>query len=321
MKKGLKKPSFIQLFIGLINTNLHLNDKYKSYGAPLIVSNYKLLYEINKESKQKDLASAVYICRSKKYFIKTWFGMVKDLRYYSLINELFTGDILYKEFDTSRLQISGYNIKIPKVITCVRSPESLSVVFEFVAGVTLTNSPLAQQVKVLGAVIEALQYVSKRLSSKEKSFFLNISKRFYLLSLPLLTLCNLIFSGKGRWAIFRAFIDCLNEAKSLKPGESQLAHRDIEPPNILVDQRNIYIVDCERMALTIPNYDINHLSIKPGLKLLAKKVFYLLNQKQSLFLKNYISIQFASTPDNPPYFKNFYIRGLLTRYAKKSFAS
>ena len=68
------------------------------------------------------------------------------------------------------------------------------------------------------------------------------------------------------------------------------------------------------MVFTTLHYDLNHLSLKSDFKDLSTALFKKLNLKANKFLKNYITMQFASVPDRPN-FLNFYLQELRTRYA------
>lgn len=313
MKTLLRKPNFLHICYGLIITNLKFNDKYKILPPPRRIGKYKLIKEISKEYGLKKYSLGIYEFRGKKVFIKTWFGVAKDLRYYSLLTDYFSNLILSKKLANIKASDSIYKIKAPEVIGYVQSNDSLSVIFEYIEGKQLMSFPLIKQTEIFLLVLNALQKISYLFSKREKRNFLNITGRFYLLSLPLLTLLTLISKVDSYREIFKIFVETLKKVNQLEYKSLHLAHRDLEPHNIIVNRSNIYLIDCERMAFTIPFYDLNHLSLNPHFEDLAKALFAKTKAKPNLFLKNYITIQFASVPDRPD-FKNYYLHNLQAKY-------
>ena len=202
---------------------------------------------------------------------------------------------------------------MPTVFGYVQSDDSLSVIFEYIEGKQLTSFPLIKQTEIFLIVLNSLQKVSYLFSNREKGNFLQITGRFYLLSLPLLTLLTLVSKVDKFKEIIKIFVETLKRVNHLKYKSLHLAHRDLEPHNIIVNRSNVYLIDCERMAFTIPNYDLNHLSLKPDFKLLSAALFRKMKVKPNKFLKNYITIQFAGIPDHPN-FKNYYLHNLQAKY-------
>ncbi|OGK23483.1 hypothetical protein A3A46_03515 [Candidatus Roizmanbacteria bacterium RIFCSPLOWO2_01_FULL_37_13] len=313
MKTLLNKPTFFQFCYGLIISNLKINNKHKLLPPQRRIGKYKLIKAISKDYGSKNFALGVYISRQRKVFIKTWFGVAKDLSYFSLLTEYFSGLILSKKLSKFKASESFYKIKVPTVFGYVQSDDSLSVIFEYIEGKQLTSFPLIKQTEIFLIVLNSLQKVSYLFSNREKGNFLQITGRFYLLSLPLLTLLTLVSKVDKFKEIIKIFVETLKRVNHLKYKSLHLAHRDLEPHNIIVNRSNVYLIDCERMAFTIPNYDLNHLSLKPDFKLLSAALFRKMKVKPNKFLKNYITIQFAGIPDHPN-FKNYYLHNLQAKY-------
>lgn len=314
MKKiTLKKPNLLQLTIGLFISISQSIFTKRNILVPQNVEKYNLISEVKKQIADKEYGVGIYEHKGKKVFIKTWKGKIKDFRYYSLTNEYRVNKVLYKK--THKASRSKYLIKIPQVVDCVENKDSLSIVFEYVQGKTLTSFSLEQQTEIISAIITALYSMSDLLTDKEKSQFAGRTFSFYFFSLPLFTLLT-IASNIGSWKVLiRALIDCFRTLKHIDAKKLYLTHRDLDIHNILVNKSGVYIVDCERMIFTVPNYDISAMSLDPHLKRLAKLVCKQLRQTPNEFLKNYISIQLAKSFGNPQGLQNFYMKGLYKKYA------
>lgn len=310
MKKTYKLPSFFQRIIALINSNLGINRNWELQPAPCHTANYVFSSEIRKNGHHHEFATGIYRDEKKKVFIKTWFGRVKDLRYYALINEYSCNKTLYFKLKSLSGSNRKYRIFVPKILDVIETKNSLSLVYEYVEGHHVSELPLSKQSEILHSAYQTLQKLSLRFSDTEKGNFGVISSAFYKRSLPFIALVTSLSAPKARRAVLKASIECSRKRKFVDTKTLFLAHRDLDPQNFIVNNSNVYILDCERMAFTVPEYDLNYLSLKPHCAELSDNLFKLAGVNPNVFLQNYIAIQFSHTPDNPPYFVNVHRRWL-----------
>lgn len=311
----LKKPTLFKLTIGLFVSIIQSIFTKKEIFVPKTIGKYNLIYEVKKEITDKEFGIGIYEYKGEKVFIKTWSEKIKDFRYYSLINEYMVNKIVSKKLETNRSFRTGYSIKVPQVIDCIKYKNSLSVVFEYIQGRTLTSVPLAEQASVISAIITTLCSITDSFTEKEIKQFARRAFNFYFFSLPIFTLLT-IASDIGSWKVaIRALVDCFKTLNHINGKNLYLTHRDLNIHNILVNKSGVYIVDCERMIFTVPNYDISSISLDPNLEQVTNLVRKQLRQKPNVFLKNYISIQLAKSFGNPRGVQNFYMKGLYRKYA------
>lgn len=312
----LAKPTNLQLTKGLVISIVQsLIKGHPDAVVPDKVDNYHLIRKLNKENVFNPYAVGLYQHKHKgeKVFIKTWNGNFKNLGYYFLINEYIASKILYKKLEShSSTKKSG--IRTPKLIQYIVSEHSLSLVFEYVEGKTLTSYRQNEQVVVLSRVIKTLLEISDTLTDQEKQRLSSRGKSFYILSLPVFTLLTIISNPRSYKVVSRAFISCLRTLKLLKKTNLYIAHRDISLDNIIVSKQGIFIVDWEEMVLTVADYDITYLSLNPYQKLTIDLLSSKLSCRSNLFLKNYLLIQKTCSYAYPKEFENHYLRELYKLY-------
>lgn len=287
------KPTTFQIFVGTLGSIFDSKGENQLVSLPKKVGKYHLTKEVIKENPLKHFGIGIYQSKGETVFIKTWQGQRKNFDYYELVNEYLVNKILHKRLELIPKTDSG-KIKTPKVISGIESENSLSIIFEYIDGVSLSSFPVTKQAELVSEVITILRKVTSSLRKNEMDSLLIRDLRFYLLSLPVVAVLSLISNPRSHNVILKAFIDCLLSSRSLKTPNLVLSHRDLYPNNVLVRQNDIFITDCSRMALTVPGYDVTYLSLDPSLKELSSLIFKKLNKKQNSALKNYISIHLAS---------------------------
>ncbi len=311
----LTKPTNIQLSKGLVISIVQSWIKgHPDAVMPNRVGNYRLIQKLNKENVFNPYAVGLYQCKGEKAFIKTWSGNLKNLAYYFLVNEYIASKILYKKFELYNLTKKD-EIKTPKLIQCISSKYSLSLIFEYVEGKTLTSHSQDEQVEVLSKVIGVLLEISSTLSDQEKKQFSSRGRSFYILSLPVFSFLTIISNPKTYKVVFKAFIHCLKTSRFLTKANFCITHRDISLDNIMVNKQGVFIVDWEEMVLTVPGYDITFFSLMPDQKSTADLVSQKLNYKPSPFLKNYLLIQKTCSYAYPKKFENHYSKELYALYS------
>lgn len=223
------------------------------------VGQYALLSSTKKDSF-RNFSMGVYTDGKEKVFIKTWSGRVKDLKYYSLVNEYLVSLILRKKLAESEYKD---RIFVPEVKDIVVGKNSLSVVFEYIDGEHLDTFPIERQGAVLREICEAFEKISPSLTEEERSFFTKRTLRFYVFSLPLLLGAVSIWSPRNFFLSARYAFKNIFSAHRLKGQSLSIAHRDLTPKNICIRNGKVYVLDCEGVVLTLPPYDLLQITTVP----------------------------------------------------------
>ncbi len=257
---------------------------------------YLLDKKIKKENGFNPYFVGIYKKDNKKYFIKTWNGSIKDYNYQILVNELVINEVLYHKL------LKG-KIRTPKIIEYLLNKNSLSVVYEYIGGRLLFSYPLDFQTRIMSKIINLFKKASLKTNSKYLSILEKKDKSFYISSLSYITLLSLISSPKAYSLILNAYIKALVNLFNIRHSNLMINHGDLSPDNILVSKNKYYVLDCGRLALTLPEYDLTYISLNPIFSKLSKNVSRQLGVQVNQFLKIYLSLQYLKLQD--PKTKNF----------------
>ncbi len=285
----IQKPSFINLIIGSFIHALGLNRDKEKIRQFKRIGKYKLLKAIKKENNYVDSMMGCYIKNQRSYFIKTFEAGIKDYKSYFILNEWFISNLLYKT-----LNIAKNKITTPKPIEIITSTKSISIVYEFIEGKTLSKFSLNYQTKTFVHIINELNQTSSLLTKDEVKLFPKRNIVFYLVSLPYLSFLTILRSNRNYGIVIKAFLATLRMLLSQNINDGLcLAHRDLKPHNVIIKDSKIYLVDIGRMVLTLPGYDLALLSLDPAYLNLSRNIEKKLKTSVNSFLKSYIAIQFA----------------------------
>src|SRR3989338_2207612 len=286
----LKKPTMFQLIFGAL-ISLFKNEQIKKE-VPKIIGEYRLISEIEKDNDFRRFAVGIYENNKReKVFIKTWIGKVRDLSYFSLLNEYLVNDLLYRKISQTTL---GDKIKTPQALELIQNKNSASLVFEFIDGKSLDKYPVEYQIETLSVLHNALLEISKTLTANQKKTLTKRTTLFYISSLPFIVFIACIYNPRSVIKILKSIFKSLLSIAELYKSGLVLAHRDFHVDNILLLDNNIYLTDCESMALTSPFYDETLLFLEfqkkePSIELFKRYEVVIRNS----FLKAYISLHSA----------------------------
>lgn len=279
---NISKPSKLKLISTLFLSLVYSKKKNKVINR---VGNYRLQNKVIKENGYYPYFYGIYIKKGKKYFIKTWSGKIHDFNYQLLINELIVNKVLYNRLFKGKF-------RTPKIIEYISTKNSLSVVYEYIEGKSLLAYPLSKQSQVIALVMKYFKEISntpktrKHLSNLERK-----DKMYYLNSLNFLTIMSLISSPKNASLVVKGYLKALKNYLDLKNSNLVINHCDLNPDNILISNGRYYIIDCGRVSLTIPGYDLTYVSLNPSFSKLAIELSKKIGNSENQFLKIYLSIQ------------------------------
>ncbi len=285
MKKNIKinKPESYQIIFGAFLTILFDRFKKNKNDCFLEIGEYKLIKPI-KKNYPSDFSVGIYQMRDKKYFVKTWRGYFKNLSYYSIINEYFVNKII----ENQSISLGGNKkLNFPKVVSFVKEEKTFSIIFKYIEGTNLETLSAEIKSELLSNIAKKLHGLSKKLTKNELIIFPKRSLSFYILTLPIITVCSLTllrFHYFGK--ILEYFKGALVNVFDKNNLNLELSHRDLNPNNVIIKGNKVYLTDNEGMVFTIPNYDQTYLLCSP--ELLKLDNFNTNINYPSLFLRNYV---------------------------------
>ncbi|MBI2012271.1 hypothetical protein HYS91_05920 [Candidatus Daviesbacteria bacterium] len=294
LRDNISRPSKIKLALAALLSLGNSKSKIRNIKK---IGPYLLYKKINKENGFNNYFVGIYKKGNKKYFIKTWRGRMKDYHYQALVNELIANKDLHNKL------LKG-KVRTPGIVEYFSALDSLSVVYEYIEGKTLFSFPLIRQTKVVSYIIKYLHELGlevgyyKHLTVLEKR-----DKKFYFYSLFYVTLLSLITSPKEYKLIIKAYMSALFKLFHVNNRKLTINHCDLDLTNILISKNKYYLVDCGRLAITLPEYDLTDISLNPSFSKLSKKISKLIGIQINQFLKIYLSLQYLKLQD--PKTKNF----------------
>lgn len=292
-KTGLKKPTKLNLFLGLCISILQEIRGKEPIFLPVEIDNYSFVKKVSNTTNINKYASGIYKRAGKKVFIKTWFGLIYNYEYYDLINEYFATRTLAKILALQKIKGYGYKIKVPKVIDVIRKKGSISLVFEYVNGKKLSQLSKKTKIEVISDILKTFYDVSRSLTGEIKKDLAKQGLSYFLFTFPLFTVIDIISNVKNLRVIMRACFDFLKSIRSIKKQGFTLAFRDLNKDNILVRGSSIYLVDCGRLSLTIYGYDFECLALCLYFRDIYKEVYKNLHYNTNKFLLTHNLIHHA----------------------------
>ncbi len=229
---GLKSNLF---FVNRLNKFLM---KFVKYHLPEFES-YKLIKSLRIQSSPEGTSIGIYKnSEGKRFFIKSFQYKVKNFRYLQLKNEIQATNEFKKIAKILR-------IKSPKLIKVIEERNRISIILEYINGKTLETYSSDKQSNTVNEVIRSL--VNIKYNSRKNIRLDKISRRFTILSF-LFYFCYLVLKDLSNFfsyiKAFFYFFKYIHKSISL-PEELVLTHRDLSFDNLIIDNKDLYILDPE----------------------------------------------------------------------------
>lgn len=231
-------------------------------------SEYTLLHSIPRKDGFRTHSVGVYQRLGERFIIKTWRGRFKDLAYDALANEYRAITLLNSKI--RELSLEG-EVRVPRAYGFLSHRTSLSIVLEHIEGHNLKSRPAEEQERYFNRILSALQTVSAHLSEKDRQILATRPVWFYCLTLPAVGAVFSAYCPAYRSRVANWIRDSFRGLIGWRHAPMTLAHRDLFAENVIVRDGIAYLIDCETMALTLPFYDLAHMSIYPETSGVAEK--------------------------------------------------
>ena len=284
----LARPSFLQVAFGSVVLAVKLKTSCTSAELPQVFGGCVFLHSVKRVAKNSpNLAIGVYVSAGRKYIVKRWEGRIRDLNYYGLAGEYAVNGLLRQ-----KLSLLGRSarVRVPAAIRYEASSRSLTVMFEYIDGVSVAALPIAEQASAWARVSGALSRVSSQLDEHEKNMFGVRSKASYLLLAPAMGFLTACASPESAGSVAKSFAVQLSQARFLVGASMELSHRDLTPRNMILSGGDVYLIDCDNVAWTVSGYDFAYLSVHPGHDSLARLLAERFTTPTTSFLRRYVAI-------------------------------
>lgn len=224
--------------------------------VPINILSYRLVKMLNPSTAHRSFVYALYRDpRGRKAFAKIWINSKKNFDYYSLINEKNWYEA-FSHMGNKALKQQG--VSVPNYLGWKEGPNFAALLIQLIKGYTAEKiSPVKQYAKIL-QVRRFLQSVTpSALNLKGPGNHINIRHHHLaILAFPLF-----LFKTRKYPFVLKNFTKiCLKYLKSLKllfiSFPTVIAHKSIEPKNIIIADRKTYLIDFQLAVFSNPIIDV-----------------------------------------------------------------
>jgi hypothetical protein len=193
--------------------------------------------------------------KNNKAFAKMWNAPFKNYAYYTLKNEIIVYQILNNVINrTSKLlPLHLRNVHIPQIIDSKEEKQSLIILLEFIRGTNAESLKDDQKLEVYLKAVDFYRFISKNLTSKEQLLLSKRTARNYILIYPLILINAIINYPKQFMTFIKSIPYFVGSIPSIVVNkELVLTQRDLQFKNILINKKQIILIDLEMCVLTNP---------------------------------------------------------------------
>lgn len=274
-------------------------DQTADFKPPQRIGRYQLIKPVAKTGAVMRYGIGLYKKKDKKnlFLVKTRWGPGNDLAKYLLKREYEMTSLFYR-LCQRQIKRHGFSLASPRPITLIETEKSISLVYAYLKGKSLSEYPLKMQIRILAAVLDDLRTLSFSLTPEQIAQFPKRSLWFYLYSLPLFALAAVLFHPEKLQTVFSLCKRAVTELFTLRENPPVIAHRDLLPENMLLCGGRIYLLDCTHMALALPGYDLAYFLESLRDELSAQNLVTKLEVMVSPFMKAYVQLSLLCFEEN-----------------------
>ncbi len=224
------------------------------------VGQYRLIKDLQPE-KDYPFKIGLYSNRNGKRVVgKIWQGSQKNLHYFDILHEIDAMSTMasLQSRVSEKLPRNLRSIRTPQLIKVISGPGELMYFSEFMKGTPLSKLKSAhQQLKKYEQCVEYLRTLTQYCTPQEKQKLGIKTATDYLWMFPLIFIATIFKRPRRIGLILRGGLVFLTGYLSIRnrPSDS-IVHGDLNMDNILLDGKNISILDMEQMTITFPEYEL-----------------------------------------------------------------
>lgn len=288
---------------------------------------YKKIRDLNAGPYHPDSTIGIYeASNKKKVIIKIFHYKLHNLNYEHVVNE---ANILKLLNNSEYSQTTKVKVGFPKFYEFFSSNDTLTLVTEYVKGRNLSLFSNDVKKKTILECVNFLNSISEKIDRRNLK---NLPKRtpsHIILTFPIYFTIALLKNFKSFKDFFKLviifYVNYLNSG--FGNPEYVITHRDLHPQNIIVSDKNIFIIDPEmcallekgtEIAITLRLY-IRELGFKIVDEILKEVLKTTRQRKKFIGLTIFYTIQTLAieNPNNPEYldahmYMKYILNGIMT---------
>lgn len=255
MKKINRQSMFeyiVSNILDYINSLFNIDNKI---AIPKKIDTYTVVRSLSLESMSD---TAVLLCKdknNKKVVVKVWQGKYKNTSHFGLLNEYNAYKILWSTINKIGKNMPSIfkDIKLPRLIDYIENKGQTVLVIEWIdGGNNLEKYSDAKIVKTYKKILKYFDYISSRISDRDKQNLNIINPIYYVLTYPFYVLIAAVLNFNFIKIIISGvtiFMRGLNNI--IEDNKLVFVHRDLNFKNIIVKGGVSYIIDFQYAVFTI----------------------------------------------------------------------
>lgn len=242
----------ISNILDYLNSLFRINNKIV---IPKKIENYTVIRFLSSETMSD---TAVLLCKdknNKKVVIKIWQGNYKNTSHFGLLNEYIAYKILWSTINRIGKNMPSIfkDIKLPRLIGYIDNKRQTILIIEWIeGGNNLEKYSDTKIIKTYEKVLKYFDYISSKISTRDKQKLNTINPIYYVLTYPFYLLISSVLNFKFIKIIISGastFIRGLNNI--IYDNKLVFVHRDLNFKNIIVKSGVNYIIDFQYAVFTI----------------------------------------------------------------------
>lgn len=260
----VKNITIFQILWGGFLHRIHSRMRTWRLPVPERIGAYRLVRTIEKaNSSGNQYQFGIYKdAAGKQLFAKQWSGLVKNIEYFWLFNEIevyrVVNMISAKEHDSIIKKFP--HIHVPRLIATLREESRLLLLTEHVEGKDLELAPQDEGIRAMEEAAEYFMEISGHITPHMLRSFIKRGFTYIVGNFFVMFIRAAVRNPKIIPSLARALVAFTMRLRSLfKTSELKLVHRDITYFNILFQKEKLYLIDYELSVLTHPLFEITQI--------------------------------------------------------------
>jgi serine/threonine protein kinase len=218
---------------------------------------YSLVSEIDPGDINKPHVIGIYKNKSgKKAIGKIWSGNLKNFTYYSLMHDAFMHQRIGKLHNLAAKFANLGNVTAPTLIDIKAGKSSLFVLTEYKKGIELDKYDTKTKTEIYLKILNYLNTLFKY-SFLDKSIFIPSRTQLdFTLLFPFFITLAILRNPLEIFKLLKAIPYILKTLWLLNKLPIGIVHRDLHSKNVLVNKKEIVIIDLGRIVKTFAPYEI-----------------------------------------------------------------
>lgn len=253
--------NFLETLLCIVNSvlNRSKSDGNTLASFPFSIGEYKLIHPILEHKEPRFYRLGLYENPAGEQAIaKQWRGKRKNMNYYWLINEINAYQEIQYLYEKNKMLQKRYpHVRFPKLLAVKKKPDQLVMLLERAEGELLETLEVPARMPVYEEIILFFRELGNHLDASTARIF----RKRSAWTIGILFFMHLIRAviKHPQWlpSLGRAtLLFVIRFPELVKDKEVSLVHRDLVPWNIILKDKEIWVIDFQLLTITHRMYEL-----------------------------------------------------------------